>query len=69
LAVDHGCRCHYSLSCHPWLDSSRSHPRFKELAKRAEVLALQARTAFLDNEGDRVFGLMMDNKPTGHGST
>ena len=26
------------LSCHPWLDSLRSHPRFKELANRAAVI-------------------------------
>jgi serine/threonine protein kinase len=61
VAVDQGYRCHYALSCHPWLDSLRSHPRFKELANRAEVLALQARTVFLDNEGDRLLGGMVDN--------
>ena len=57
VAVDQGYRCHYALSCHPWLDSLRSHPRFKELANRAEVLGLQARTVFLDNEGDRLLGV------------
>jgi len=67
LAVDQGYRCHYALSCHPWLDSLRSHPRFKELANRAEALGLQARTVFLDNEGDRLLGVMVDNKPAGRG--
>ena len=57
LAVDQGYRCHYALSCHPWLDSLRSHPRFKELTNRAEVLGLQALTVFLDNEGDRLLGV------------
>ena len=37
VAVDQGYGCHYALSCHPWLDSLRSHPRFTELANRAEV--------------------------------
>jgi serine/threonine protein kinase len=62
VAVDRGYRCHYALSCHPWLDSLRSHPRFEELANRAEVLGLQARTVFLDNGGDRLLGVMVDNK-------
>ncbi len=62
VAVDQGYRCHYALSCHPWLDSLRSHPRFKELANRAEILSLQARTVFLDNEGDRLLGVMVANK-------
>ena len=57
FAVDQGYRCHYALSCHPWLDSLRSHPRLRELANRAEVLGLQARTVFLDNEGDQLLGV------------
>jgi TolB-like protein len=67
FAVDQGYRCHYALSCHPWLDSLRSHPRFEELANRAEVLGLHARTVFLDNEGDRLLGVMVDNKLPGRG--
>ena len=62
VAVDQGYRCHYALSCHPWLDSLRSHPRFQELANRAEVMGLEARTVFLDNDGDRLLGVMVDNK-------
>ena len=62
VAVDQGYGCHYALSCHPWLDSLRSHPRFKELANRTEVLGFQARTVFLDNEGNQLLGVMVDNK-------
>jgi hypothetical protein len=39
----------------------RSHPRFKELANRAGVLGLQARTVFLDNEGDRLLGVRVED--------
>jgi len=62
LALDKGYRCHYALLHDPWLDSLRSHHRFMELVNRAAEMRLQARTAFLDNQGDRLLGVQGESR-------
>ena len=60
LAIDKRYGCHYALLHDPWLDSLRSDHRFTELVNRAAALDLEARTVFLDNEGDRLLGVRVE---------
>ena len=60
LALDSGYRCHHALLHNPWLDSLRSHPRFTELMDRASEMSLQARTVFLNNGGNRLLEVQVD---------
>jgi serine/threonine protein kinase len=55
-ALEEGYVCHHMLLHHPWLDSLRSHPGFRELLNRAAERSVRARAVFFDNSGDRLLG-------------
>jgi len=62
MALDKGYRCHYAILQDRWLNSLRSHHQFTEMVNRAAAMSLQARTVFLENGGDRLLKVALDNK-------
>jgi hypothetical protein len=61
LALDNGFWCYQYLLGARVLDHLRPDPRFAELVNRAAALDLQARKAFVDNGGNRLLGVQVED--------
>jgi tetratricopeptide (TPR) repeat protein len=59
LALESGYRCHHALLHDPGLESLRNHSRFAGLVSRAAEMSVQARTVFVENDGDQLLGVQV----------
>lgn len=56
-ALDGGYQCHRALVHSLWLEPLRSEAGYNDLVNRAVEMSAQTRRVFLENGGDRIFGV------------